>query len=163
MKKLYLLILLAFSLCSCFKNYFQVQTLPVSTAPGKVITDSAQTVYIHFTDQVRQLKQFSIQDSLISGKLSTPVQMRKTYMEPSDPKMNKYRFRDRNYLFKQVHVYVSDPLPANSYYSFNSREIDHINMYKPNKGASRGSHILGATVIILTLVGIAVGAATSIW
>jgi hypothetical protein len=163
MKKLYLPLVLAFSLSSCFKNYFQVQTLPTSTATAKALNDSGQTVYIHFKDQVRQLKQFSIADSLISGKLSVPVKMRKKYMEPTDPKMNKYKIRDRNFLFNQVHVYVRDSISASVDYTLNTSEADHIEIYQPNKGASRGSHILGASLILLTIVGIAVGTAYSIF
>lgn len=163
MKKLYLPLVLAFSLSSCFKNYFQVQTLPVSTVTSKALTDSGQTVYIHFKDQVRQLKQFSIVDSQISGKLSVPVKMRKKYMEPTDAKMNKYKIRDRNFLFNQVHVYVKDSIPANVDYTFNTSKVDLIEIYQPNKGASKGSHILGAALILLTIAGIAVGAAYSIF
>jgi hypothetical protein len=60
-------------------------------------------------------------------------------------------------------VYVRDSISASVDYTLNTSEADHIEIYQPNKGASRGSHILGASLILLTIVGIAVGTAYSIF
>lgn len=144
------------TLSSCFQNYFSVK----SRTDWDALDSKDKKVYIHFTQQVREMKNAVVTDSTIRGSLQLPENMRSNYLYPKDPNMNKYKFRDRDMLFSQVHIYVKDSTPILGEFVVNKSNFGGMEVYSPNKGASVGSHILGASLIVVT-IGVLVAASAA--
>jgi hypothetical protein len=155
MRTICILALGMITLSSCFKNYFSVNSKPQwSQNAWQDLDRKEKTIYIHFGDQVRQMKDPVVTDSTIQGSLQLPGSMPYIYLYPENPKMNKYKYRDREMLFAQIHVYVKDSTLQAGEFTVDKTNFERMEIYHPNKGASVGSHVLGGVLVFATVAGI---------
>lgn len=155
MRTITILLLGMITFSSCFQNYFSVKSQP----DWGGLEGKNKKIYVHFSQHVREMKNVVVTDTTISGSLQLAENMRSNYIFPKDSNMNKYKYRDRDMLFSQVHIYVKDSTPISDQYVVNRTNFGRIEVYNPNKGASVGSHLLGVGLIVGTIaVAVAISA-----
>jgi hypothetical protein len=141
---------------ACFKNYYRVKSTSKPTQrQWRELSHADRMIIVHFKDYTQQLVNVMIQDSSIYGQLIPPPAMETKYLEPKKQSKNPYKFKERDLLFSQIHLYVNEPAEDKTFVTINKNNFYKMALYEPNKGASIGSHVLGSALLMLTVSAIA--------
>ena len=157
-------LLACITLTGCFKNYYVVKSNTSFESLGATMADETKEVVVHYTDETVALKSPAYDAEKVAGTIVSYFPAKPEYAEPDESKrLHPYKYAHHDILFKEVHVYANIPRPANTNMALLKKEqITKYNTYKPARGASIGSHILGGIVIaaIIASAAVAIGAAT---
>jgi hypothetical protein len=101
----------------------------------------------------------------ITGNMVHYFPAKPGYAEPREgKKLQPYKYEHRETLFKEVHVYANITRPySTNIATIKKEQVIKYNTYKPAKGASIGSHVLGGVLIACTIGGIAIAVAAASW
>jgi hypothetical protein len=152
-----------FTLTGCFKNFYTVKTNTGYENLEPTIVEKEKKIIVHYTDDIVAFSSPTIDAEKITGKITHYMPARPTYTEPDESRrLQPYKYKHHKTLFKEVHVYANIPRPNNTYLaSVTKEQVVKYNTYKPAKGASIGSHVLGGVLIAATLAGIVAAVAAS--
>jgi|GEM_PF-6087534 len=154
----------SFTLTGCFKNFYTIKTNTSYESLETTMNDNTKEVIVHYTDETVALKSAKIDANHVEGTIIRYNPAKPEYAEPDvSKKLHQYKYVHRDVLFNEVHVYATIHRPANTNAAMLRKEqITKYNTYKPARGASIGSHILGGIVIaaIIASAAVAIGAAT---
>ena len=150
-----------FTLTGCFKNFYTVKTNTEFEKLEALSKVSEKKIIVHYSDKTVALKSAKINAEQITGYLAPYLPAKAEYEEPDPAKrLNIYKYKHRKKLFNEVHVYANIPKPVDMQLTtIRKNEVTKYNTYKPAKGASIGSHILGVAVIAAIIALISVGLA----
>ena len=154
----------SFTLTGCFKNFYTVKTNTSYESLETAMADQSKEVIVHYTDETVALRSPEFDANQVKGTIIRYNPAKPQYAEPDESKkLHQYKYAHRDVLFNEVHVYATIPKPDDTKIAIIRKEqISKYNIYKPARGASIGSHILGGIVIAAIIAGAAavIGAAT---
>lgn len=160
MKKYFMATLVIVALTACFKNYYKVRSLNhVTQTQWMDLSRQERIIIIHFNDTVKQLVNTVLQDSTVHGELVDPPFMKTKYLEPKNKNKNPYKFKERELLFAQIHLYINESGRNRASVAINKNNFYKMNLYARNTGASVTSHILGSFLVLLVLTPLVIAAA----
>ncbi len=152
-----------FTLTGCFKNFYTVKTNTSYESLRTEMSDQTKEVIVHFTDETVALQTSEFDSNQVTGSMARYFPAKPQYAEPIENKrLHPYKYKHRDVLFKEVHVYATIPKPANTATTLKKEQISKYNIYKPARGASIGSHVLGGVLIATTIGLISVAFAASL-
>jgi hypothetical protein len=154
----------SFTLTGCFKNFYTVKTNTSYENLETTMAGKAKEVIVHYTDETVVLRSPEFDANQLTGTIIRYTPAKPQYAEPDkSKKLHQYKYAHRDVLFNEVHVYATVPKPdATKIAVIRKEQISRYNIYKPARGASIGSHLLGGIVIAVIIAGAAaaIGAAT---
>jgi hypothetical protein len=158
-----MLLACSFTFTSCFKNFYTVKTDRSYTNLETTLKDRSKRVIVHYTDKNVELKSPTIDVANIQGTINPYTPAKPQYGHPNEKKrLQVYKFKHRNTLFNEVHVYTNILKPTESSLALIKKdEVVKYNTYKPARGASTGSHVLGvflvttAVFVVVSTIGLA--------
>ncbi len=147
-----------FTLTGCFQNFYTVKSTTGFENLDTLTQKGDKQIIVHYADTIVELSSPVIDAEEISGKITRYTPARKSYAEPrAGNRLQQYKYKHRNTLFNEVHVYANIAKPGNTERALIRKdEVVKYNMYKRAKGASIGSHILGG-VLLATSIAFIVG------
>ncbi|HLO81889.1 MAG TPA: hypothetical protein VK166_13065 [Chitinophagaceae bacterium] len=157
MKKITALLIIAISFSSCFNNYFKVKTNSGWNEDQlQLLQNSQKRIVVHFKNAYKEMVNPVFSAEQVSGKLESYKAMADKYMNPNteEKKNFKYKYRYRETLFTEIHLYVNEDYAEQNQYTVNSSNFVKSNIYHPNKGLSIASHVLGVTMILVITTGV---------
>jgi hypothetical protein len=139
----------SFTLTGCFKNFYTIKTNTSYENLSTTMVDNSKEVIVHYTDETVALRSPEIDANKVTGTIIRYNPAKPQYAEPEESKkLHQYKYAHRDVLFNEVHVYATIPRPANTNAATLKKEqITKFNTYKPARGASIGSHVLGGVII----------------
>ncbi len=149
-----LFLIVAFSSCftltGCFQNFYTVKSNTGFESLDTLMQNGDKKIIMHYTDTIVAFSSPVIDAEKITGKINPYTPARKNYAEPrAGYRLQQYKYKHRNTLFNEVHVYANIPKPGNTELALIRKdEVVKYNTYKPAKGASTGSHILGGVLLV---------------
>ncbi len=152
------------TLTGCFKNFYTVKTSPGYDKLQAITEAVDKKIIVHYTDETVALKSADITAEHITGYIAPYLPAKAEYEEPAaDKRLHTYKYKHREILFSEVHVYANIPKPSDTQLvMIRKDEVVKYNIYKPAKGASIGSHVLGGVIVAATvaLIIASIGAAS---
>jgi len=147
------LFIIAVTLTSCFKNFYTVKTNSGYDNLQTIAQGGDKKIIVHYTDETVAVKSADITNEHITGYIAPYLPARAEYEEPAaDKRLHIYKYKHREILFNEVHVYANIPKPINTQLTMIRKEdVVKSNIYKPAKGASIGSHVLGGVIVAATI------------
>jgi hypothetical protein len=156
-------LLACFTLTGCFKNFYTIKTNTSYESLKTAMDDNSKEVIVHYTDETVALRSPEFDADQVAGTIVRYTPVKPQYAEPDESKkLHQYKYAHRDVLFKEVHVYTTIPRPAITTATLKKEQITKYNIYKPARGASIGSHVLGGVMIAAIITGAyaVIGAAT---
>jgi hypothetical protein len=144
-----------FTLTGCFENFYTVKTNAGYESLETTMAGQEKEIIMHYSDSIVAIASPVIDAEKITGNITPYHPAKATYAEPEvGRRLQRYKYKHRETLFREVHVYVNIPKPYNTDLAIVTKEqVVKYNTYKPAKGASIGSHVIGG---VLTVAGITV-------
>lgn len=135
---------------SCI-NYYKVNSSKEITAEDrKSLLYPSKQVIVHLKDTSCALKNVSINNNVLAGKLIVLGDREVKYLHPSSGSRNHYRSSDARFIFNQVHLYAEGiEVPDNRQVSIPMDMISKVDIYQKNKGATIASHLLGTGMALV--------------
>jgi len=166
MKKITSLLIIVsscFTLTGCFKNFYTVKSDSSYENLQTIMKDPAKKIVVHYNDETVAMQSAQIDTAQISGSIRTYLPTQPQYANPNENKrLQNYKFKDRQVLFQEVHVYSNTDKPAQKMAMVKKEDVIKYNTYKPAKGASIGSHVLGGAMIALPIFAVVAAVAFTV-
>jgi hypothetical protein len=142
-----------FTLTGCFKNFYTIKTNTSYESLGTTIADNSKEIIVHYTDETVALKSADFDAAKVTGAIIRYNPAKAQYAEPDESKkLHQYKYKHREVLFNEVHVYATIPRPANTNAAtLRKDQVTKYNTYKPARGASIGSHVLGGVIVAVVI------------
>jgi hypothetical protein len=160
-----LMLLLMFSLTSCFQKYYKTNTVATTdSATLKKLVDEKKTFVVHCPDGAFTVKNISVGTDDLSGERDVLNPVTEKYLNPVPNDPNHLSMKQSQFVLNEVHLYTTISFPASGKVNLDINHIYRIDVYEFDKKATRQSRtlgIVGITVGAGAIVGLAVIAATS--
>lgn len=123
-------------------NYYKINSAENITTVNKAqINDAAKHKVVHFKDNTFALKNASVNENTLAGRLVPLTAAELNYLDPSSRSKNKYKKSDRDFVLNQVDIYAETiNVPDNMQIAIPTASITRIGINEKNKGATTGSH-----------------------
>ncbi len=146
-------------------NYYKVNSNKVvKAADHEIPFDTSKQVVAHLKGTSYALKDVSINNNVLTGNLFDLSDQEVKYLHPSSRYRNHYKSTDADVIFNEVHVYAEGiEVPDSRKVSIPMDMISKVDVYKKNKGATIGSHVLGISLALITIIAIAGIIAVATW
>jgi len=155
-------ILVVISQCSCFKQFYQTNTVHSVTAPMLEKLDSSQKLFIvHTSINAFSLKNVNINSEMISGDRHFSNSKYDDLLNPQGEKGNKMSKAERAICLSEVHLYTNSSFDGKSHIDLAIDSIYRIDVYSKDQEAIRKSRVesivgigvgVGAIVVLGVLV-----------
>jgi hypothetical protein len=159
-------ILLVFTQSSCFKHFYQTNTMHTVDAASLEKLDSAGKSFIVHTPTVAfALKNVKVNSEMISGERDFSIIKHNDLLNPQAEKGNKMSNAEKNTCLSEVHLYTNDSLEGKSQIALPIGQINRMDVYGRDRSADRDSRvvsIIGIGVGVMAIVGIGIIAANSV-
>lgn len=160
-----IMLLLVFSLSSCFKLYYQTNSVPKTDA-GSLEQYRLQDKHfiVHSSNSFFELKNPRVTGETLSGERDSLNPKYDNFLNPTE-KANPVRRGEKNRCFSEVHLYTSDAVDGKDSVTLLISQINRVDSYGPDKKAikdSRVSSIVGITIAATALVGLGFYVSSSI-
>ena len=150
---LFMALSICLTLTGCFQNFYTVKSNAGFENLDTLTQKGDKKIVVHYADTIVTLSSPVIDTEKITGKITPYAPARPNYAEPrAGYRLQQYKYKHRNTLFNEVHVYANIPKPGNTELALIRKdEVVKYNTYKPAKGASTGSHILGGVLLVASI------------
>lgn len=140
------LLLSLLALSGCFRNYFKINSRPVSDSSSlATLKNSDKYFVIHLRNGFFALKNISANGSRIEGDLQTLPAERERFIYASQAPSKTYKSRDKALLFSEVHLYAQNENASDStHISIPVTSISRVDIFEKDKGKTIGSYVLGS-------------------
>lgn len=157
------MLLLMFSLSSCFQKFYKTNTVSTTdSATLQKLVDENKTFIIHTPEEVVSFRNATVSFDVFSGDkdVLTPANEKHLNSLPESP--NHLKKKESKVVLKEVHLYTRSTFPANGKMNLDINKIYRIDVYGLDKKATRDSRILsiaGIGIGVGVIVGITVAVA----
>ena len=146
-----LMILLMFSLSSCFQKFYKTNTVATtdSATLNKLVAEN-KTFIVHSPDQVFTVKNATVSVDVFGGdkEALSPANEKNLNTSPTTP--NHLKMKESAVVLNEVHIYTRSSFPPSGKVNLDINQIYRVDVYGFDKKATRESRTLG-------IVGITVG------
>jgi hypothetical protein len=165
LKVFILLALLSGSLSSCFKHYYQTNSVKTTDASAlKQLQAQGKLFIVHTPTYAFALKNITIDSIIMSGTIEDLNPKSDAYLNPGTDFGNKLARKDEAAALNEVHFYTNSSFDGSNLVNLEIKQINRMDVYGRDKKANRESSILsvvGITVGTAAIVGVAAAAANS--
>ena len=150
-KGIVILIISTIVFSGCFKNYFNINSNPISDSVSvAAIRNSDKYVILHTKNSVYGLKNIAVNGNNIEADLETVPPQREKFLNAKSSSKVTYRSSDKKRLFSEVHVYAPTEKNTDSaHISLPFKQISSVEVFEKDRGRTVGSYVLGGVGVIL--------------
>ena len=153
-----IMLILMFSLSSCFKLYYQTNSVSKTDAESlEQFRLQDKHFIVHSSGSFFELKNPRLTGETFSGEWDSLNPKYDNFLNPVGEKAIPVRRRDKNRCFNEVHLYTPDSVNGKDPVHLLISQINRVDVYSPDSKAtkdSRVSSIVGITIAATALVGL---------
>jgi hypothetical protein len=145
-----ILLLLVFSLSSCFKLYYQTNTVHQTNADSlERFRLQDKHFIVHSSGSFFELKNPRVAGEILSGDRDSVNPKYDNFLNPTGEIAIPLRRKDKNRCFNEVHLYTNDTVHGKDFVTLPISKINRVDAYGPDKKAIKDSRV--ASIIAITI------------
>lgn len=160
---LFFMLMLSFSLLSCYQHYFRTHTQNKADADMLERLRSSNKIFlVHYQNGIVALQNVSIKNNTLTADTSLLDQLHLKYANPETGRTNRVKKTDKPGTLMEVHLYTNDAKPATGNISIPVSSINRVDVYELDKGATTTNHVLSTvgvvlvTAVVVTAIAVAI-------
>lgn len=158
-----ILLLLCFSLCSCFNHFYKTNALgPADGEQLQRLVNEKKYFILHTHNQYFAISNIRIENEQLNGDIDGLPREHQKFLNPKDDTHNRFKKADKNIVMFEVHLYTKDSINNIKHLSMPVKNFYQVDVYDTDKeltNVARAMSIVGITVSAAVLAAVIVSAA----
>ncbi len=145
-------------LTSCFHYYYTVEK-DTQLQPQKAVElkNSDKYFILHLGNLVYEFTDVSVDSIYLSGTPYNLPVYRQAYKKTNPKGVTRYKKKDESHILDEVHIYANVSNLMGRKVQIPWSQIDKVEIYKPDKGATTVSMVIGAVGVTASVILVAAG------